>query len=123
MDSDEEKQNYLRVNILEKGYDAEDFVAFLTTKKGEEGVNLSNWTLNELQSLVQEYILSHPKQNAQEINNIQPQLQMPNNFQQNNNPLQNPLQTPNFNMAPNLNLDMNNNMNNNMNLNHNFRAI
>ena len=36
MDSDEEKQNYLRVNILEKGYDAEDFVAFLTTKKGEE---------------------------------------------------------------------------------------
>ena len=120
MDSDEEKQNYLRVNILEKGYDAEDFVAFLTTKKGEEGVNLSNWTLNELQSLVQEYILSHPKQNAQEINNIQPQLQMPNNFQQNNNPLQNPLQTPNFNMAPNLNLDMNNNMNNNMNLNMNM---
>ena len=117
MDSDEEKQNYLRVNILEKGYDAEDFVAFLTTKKGEEGVNLSNWTLNELQSLVQEYILSHPKQNVQEVNNIQPQLQMPNNFQQNNNPLQNPLQTPNFNMAPNLNLDMNNNMNNNMNLN------
>ena len=34
MDSDEEKQNYLRVNILEKGYDAEDIVAFLTTKKG-----------------------------------------------------------------------------------------
>ena len=120
MDSDEEKQNYLRVNILEKGYDAEDFVAFLTTKKGEEGVNLSNWTLNELQSLVQEYILSHPKQNVQEVNNIQPQLQMPNNFQQNNNPLQNPLQTPNFNMAPNLNLDMNNNMNNNMNLNMNM---
>ena len=120
MDSDEEKQNYLRVNILEKGYDAEDFVAFLTTKKGEEGVNLSNWTLNELQSLVQEYILSHPKQNVQEVNNIQPQLQIPNNFQQNNNPLQNPLQTPNFNMAPNLNLDMNNNMNNNMNLNMNM---
>ena len=120
MESDEKKQNYLRVNILEKGYDAEDFVAFLTTKKGEEGVNLSNWTLNELQSLVQEYILSHPKQNVQDVNNIQTQLQMPNNFQQNNNPLQNPLQTPNFNMAPNLNLDMNNNMNNNMNLNMNM---
>ena len=113
MDSDEEKQNYLRVNILEKGYDAEDFVAFLTTKKGEEGVNLSNWTLNELQGLVQEYILTHPKQNVQGGNDI-------NNFQQNNNPLQNPLQTQNFNMAPNLNLDMNNNMNNNMNLNMNM---
>ena len=117
MDSDEEKQNYLRVNILEKGYDAEDFVAFLTTKKGEEGVNLSNWTLNELQSLVQEYILSHPKQNVQEVNNIQAQLQFPNNFQQNNNPLQNPLQTQNFNMAPNLNLDNNMNMNLNMGIN------
>ena len=113
MDSDEEKQNYLRVNILEKGYEAEDFVAFLTTKKGEEGVNLSNWTLNELQGLVQEYILTHPKQNVQGGNDI-------NNFQQNNNPLQNPLQTQNFNMAPNLNLDMNNNMNNNMNLNMNM---
>ena len=117
MDSDEEKQNYLRVNILEKGYDAEDFVAFLTTKKGEEGVNLSNWTLNELQSLVQEYILSHPKQNVQEVNNIQAQPQFPNNFQQNNNPLQNPLQTQNFNMAPNLNLDNNMNMNLNMGIN------
>jgi len=117
MDSDEEKQNYLRVNILEKGYDAEDFVAFLTTKKGEEGVNLSNWTLNDLQFLVQEYIISHPKNDVQQVNNIQPQAQMPNNFQQNKNPLQNPLQTPNFNMAPNLNLNMDNNMNNNMNMN------
>ena len=37
MDSDEERQNYLRVNILEKGYDAEDFVAFLTTKREKKG--------------------------------------------------------------------------------------
>jgi hypothetical protein len=31
--SQEEKQNYLRENILEKGYDANAFVAFLKTKK------------------------------------------------------------------------------------------
>ena len=133
MDSDEEKQNYLRVNILEKGYEAEDFVAFLTIKKGEEGINLSNWTLNELQSLVQEYILSHPNKNLKEVNQAQPQI--PNNFQQNNNPLQNSLQAPNFNIAsknnnmnnnmnmsinigmnPNMNMGMNPNMNNNMNM-------
>ncbi len=31
----EEKQNYLRQNILDKGYDANDFVSFLQSKKGE----------------------------------------------------------------------------------------
>ena len=39
-DSELEKQNYLRENILNKGYEAEDFVSYLTSKKGEEGVDL-----------------------------------------------------------------------------------
>ena len=36
-DSEEEKQNYLRENILDKGYEAEDFVSYLTSKKRRRG--------------------------------------------------------------------------------------
>ena len=32
----EEKQNYLRENILDKGYDTNDFTIFLKAKKGED---------------------------------------------------------------------------------------
>ena len=31
--SQEEKQNYLRENILEKGYDVIEFISFLKSKK------------------------------------------------------------------------------------------
>ena len=39
-DTEEQKQIYLRENILDKGYEAEDFVTYLTSKKGDEGMNL-----------------------------------------------------------------------------------
>ena len=54
--SQEEKQNYLRENILEKGYDTNDFVEFLKSKKGEEGADISNWTLEDLKQVVAEFI-------------------------------------------------------------------
>ena len=41
-DSEEEKQNYLRENILDKGYEAEDFVTYLTSKKGEIHLTFEN---------------------------------------------------------------------------------
>ena len=36
-DTEEQKQNYLRENILDKGYEAEDFVTYLTSKKEMKG--------------------------------------------------------------------------------------
>ena len=117
-DSEEEKQNYLRENILDKGYEAEDFVTYLTSKKGDEGVDLGNWSLTELKMVVQEYIFTHPKPKAQISNNIQTMPQSQNNFQQ-NNPLQNPIQGQNSNLNPNINLNMNNN---NMNMNMGFNS-
>jgi predicted transposase YbfD/YdcC len=93
IDSEEEKQNYLRENILDKGYEAEEFVSYLTSKKGEEGVNLNNWSLEELKSVVQEYIKNNPINNKIEndnnIQNIPNQMNMNINMQ--NNLLQNPL--------------------------------
>ena len=35
-DNLEKKQAFLRQSILEKGYDADDFMAFLQEKKGEQ---------------------------------------------------------------------------------------
>ena len=60
--SQEEKQNYLRENILEKGYDPNQFVSFLQSKKGEEGSDISNWTMEDLQQVVQEFISINSKQ-------------------------------------------------------------
>ena len=107
--TEEEKQNYLRENILEKGYDAEDFVSYLTIKKGDDGVNLSNWSLEELKSLVQEYILSHPLNG---INQINPQIHQNINSTQ----IQNQIPIQNMNMNMNQNMNINNGINNNLNV-------
>ena len=57
-----EKQNYLRKNIIEKGLDPEKFVEFLQEKKGEEGDDISNWTMEDLKLVVKEFY---------QINNVQ----------------------------------------------------
>ena len=59
----EKKQTFLRANILEKGYDAEEFMNFLQTKNGEFGLDLNNWNISELKIAVQEFISSLEKDN------------------------------------------------------------
>ena len=94
----EEKQNFLRENILEKGYDANLFVEFLIDKKGEEGADVGNWTMNDLQKVVKEFI-SLQNNNNNKINSSQEAKNQeinPTNFNKNkiknsNNPLENNL--------------------------------
>ncbi len=54
--SQEEKQNFLRENILDKGYDVNEFVAFLKSKKGEEGADIESWSMVDLYEVVQEFV-------------------------------------------------------------------
>ena len=54
--STEEKQNFLREKILDKGYDTSQFVQFLTEKKGEDGADVANWTMEDLIQVVNEFI-------------------------------------------------------------------
>jgi len=54
--SQEEKQNFLRETILEKGYDTNQFVQFLIDKKGENGADVKVWTMNDLKTVVKEFI-------------------------------------------------------------------
>lgn len=48
MDNILEKQNFLRTQIIEKGYDPKDFVTFLTDKRGEDGADINQWTFLDL---------------------------------------------------------------------------
>ena len=52
----EEKQEFLRESVLEKGLDANSFADYLVSKKGEEGSNLDTWSMSELKLAVKEFI-------------------------------------------------------------------
>ena len=69
--SQEEKQNYLREKILEKGYDVNQFVQFLIDKKGENGADVAVWTMSDLKIVVKEFI----KLNGGEIEEEEPPKQ------------------------------------------------
>jgi hypothetical protein len=54
MDSIQAKQYYLRRNILEEGYDADEFGEYLSVMK-PDGFDLNTWTMAELKAVVQKY--------------------------------------------------------------------
>lgn len=59
-----EKQDYLRINILEKGYNADDFMQYLKTLRGEKGLQVENWSKNDLIKAVIEFKrINAPNQN------------------------------------------------------------
>ena len=88
MEEDEnqkEKQNFLRKNILEKGIDAEKFVDFLQEKKGEDGADITNWTMDDLKLLVNEfYKINNISYDDNNINEKKEENEI-NNTQNNNN--------------------------------------
>ena len=82
--SKEEKQNFLRENILEKGYDINQFISFLQSQKGEAGVDISNWSINDLNIVVKEFISKNSIEPESEPQQPEEQLSQPNqNIEQN----------------------------------------
>ena len=72
------KQLYLREEIIDKGYDPSDFNIFMCNIRQEESIDLNNWTLDELKSVVSNYKESQmAKEKEEEENN--------NDNQQDNN--------------------------------------
>ena len=64
-----QKQLFLRENILDKGYSTDNFMDLLHSKKGEQGLDLNNWTMRELSSVVKEFISSeNPEENEEDMN-------------------------------------------------------
>ena len=66
-----QKQLFLRENILDKGYSTDDFMDLLHSKKGDQGLDLNNWTMRELKLIVKEFISYENNNEAQEDNYIQ----------------------------------------------------
>ena len=89
----EEKQNFLRENILEKGYDTNMFVDFLMGKKGEEGADVGNWSMNDLKLVVNEFISMQSNINTSPQEQANLNNQMPISLK--NDPLSNPPQIKN----------------------------
>ena len=70
MESLEKKQEYLRNNILEKGYDADEFMSYLQDKKTEDGIDLNLWTFSELKDIVKVFIHEHKPNEYEHENQI-----------------------------------------------------
>ena len=51
----ESKQQYLRQEIIDKGYDPSDFNSFMCNIRQEENIDLNSWSLDELKSVVINY--------------------------------------------------------------------
>ena len=66
-----QKQLFLRENILDKGYNADDFMNLLRSKKGESGLDLNNWAMDELSSVVSEFtsLINQNENNDNNFNN------------------------------------------------------
>lgn len=66
MDSDmEQKQAYLRQEILDKEYDPQQFIEFLNDRLSI-GDDLSLCSFEQLQIVVQDFLAFHQAKNAQE---------------------------------------------------------
>ena len=50
----QQKQEFLTVEIANKGFNPVEFAQFIDTKK-ENGTDIDNWTLQELQDVVYEF--------------------------------------------------------------------
>ena len=115
MDSSlEEKQEFLRSSILEAGYDADEFMQFLQEKKGEDGMDLNNWLITELQDAVLEFTSLHQPRDNQENEN--------QNNENYYNEDQNNMYNENYNNE-NYNNNFNNDNNNINNKNNDFEPI
>jgi hypothetical protein len=70
MESERElKQNYLRENILEQNYDAEEFLKFIIEIKGEQAGDVDIWTMDELQQVVNNFITNQTNFDENRENN------------------------------------------------------
>ena len=52
----EKKQNFLRKEIIDKGYSPEDFANYVKNIKGENGADLNLWSIEELYIIVPHFM-------------------------------------------------------------------
>jgi len=55
MSEEEKKQQYLRSEIIDQGYNPDDFTTYMGSIRGDEGLNIENWTFTDLQQVVAQF--------------------------------------------------------------------
>ena len=68
MEITEIKQQYLRSEIIDKGYDPEKFSEFLSSQS-EKGLDIESWTIEELGEAVYKFQNANENSTEQPINN------------------------------------------------------
>ena len=66
----EEKQNFLRSEIIDQGYDPEEFSKFITEEKGDIGLDLNNWKFEDLKDFVNKFKSKNNNNNNQMEKNV-----------------------------------------------------
>ena len=88
-ESIEDKQQFLRSQIMDRGYSTEEFTNFLGNIRGEEGLDLNNWSLADLQEVVNQFTSQYQYQDQQPQGQTYPQTNeirsQEQNFNNNNN--------------------------------------
>ena len=91
-DTVEAKQQYLRSEIIDKGYNPNDFSDYMSSIRGESALDLELWTFSDLQNVVNQYKSFVDQNQQQSGNQNQEQKEYNNNPQvgQNEN-IENPV--------------------------------
>ena len=77
-DEIEQKQAYLRTEIIDKGYSPEDFMSFLE-QQGEGKIFLENWKFEDLKSIVAVFQIQVNENNNIPQANVEQQNDYDNN--------------------------------------------
>ena len=74
-DEIQQKQQLLQTEIMDKNYDKNSFINFCLSKK-ENGDDLSNWTLSELQEIIKEFASTQqqPQQPVDQLETLHDQI-------------------------------------------------
>ena len=85
-----DKQNFLREEIMDKGYNPQAFQDFMMQQAGTGEIDLDNWTMQDLRDVVEKFKqISVPQENAENVEeNVIESSEEPqqvNNYEENNN--------------------------------------
>ena len=69
----QEKQQFLSQEIIEQGYNAEEFSAFISNVRGEEEVNLEAWSLEDLKTVCDQFKAQYGQNQANPENQEVPE--------------------------------------------------
>ena len=65
------KQHFLRSEIIDQGYDPSDFNQYMCNIRQEESIDLNNWSIQEIKTVVNSFKESKTNELEEELNNME----------------------------------------------------